>query len=132
MRTTLLITILTGALGFAQQKPNDRRIDYVEFYASDLARTKVFYTTVFGWKFTDYGPEYVGFEDGRIGGGFWKDGKPGAGPLIVLYAADLAATEARIREAGGKIVRTAYTFPGGRRFHFTDPNGNELAVWSEK
>ena len=77
MRTILLMAMLSGALGLAQEKPNDRRIDYVEFYASDLARTKAFYTTVFGWKFTDYGPAYVGFEDGRIGGGFWKEGKVG-------------------------------------------------------
>ena len=132
MRTILLMAMLSSALGLAQEKPNDRRIDYVEFYASDLARTKAFYTTVFGWKFTDYGPAYVGFEDGRIGGGFWKEGKVGAGPLIILYAADLAATEAKVRDAGGKIVKPAYAFPGGRRFHFTDPNGNELAVWSEK
>jgi hypothetical protein len=132
MRTILLLTILSAAPALAQEKPNDRRIDYIEFYASDLARTKAFYTAAFGWKFTDYGPSYVAFADGRMNGGFWKEARPGAGPLVILYAADLAAAEEKIRAAGGRIVKPAYAFPGGRRFHFADPNGNELAVWSEK
>ena len=132
MKLTVMLLMLAGAGLCAEQKANDRRIDYVEFYSSDLARTKTFYTAAFGWKFTDYGPEYIGFEDGRIGGGFWKEGKQGGGPLVILYATDLKAVETKIREAGGRIVKPAFAFPGGRRFHFTDPDGNELAVWSEK
>lgn len=112
---------------------NDRRIDYIEFPATDLAPLKEFYASVFGWKFTDYGTEYAGFEDGRLNGGFWKNGKfPAGGPLVVIYAADLAAAEAKVRGAGGTIATPPFDFPGGRRFHFIDPSGNELAVWSEK
>jgi uncharacterized protein len=111
---------------------NDRRIDYIEFPATDIAATKRFYADVFGWKFEDYGPDYTSFLDGRIAGGFTKAAKvQGAGVLVVLYAKDLEGTEANVKAAGGKIVKPAFSFPGGRRFHFTDPNGNELAVWSE-
>lgn len=111
---------------------NDRRIDYIEFPATDLPRTKAFYEAVFRWKFTGYGPEYTSFEDGRLAGGFWKAATPsGRGPLIVIYAGDLAAMEVAIKAAGGAIVKDTFSFPGGKRFHFTDPSGNELAVWSE-
>ena len=112
---------------------NDKRIDYIEFPATDVAATRRFYETVFGWKFQDYGPEYTSFVDGRIAGGFYKAPAvgPGPGALVVVYAADLAAIEARIVEAGGRIVKPVFTFPGGRRFHFEDPSGNQLAVWSE-
>ena len=112
---------------------NDRRIDYIEFPAADIARTKAFYIRVFGWKFTDYGPDYTSFEDGRLAGGFWKaDEVTGGGPLVVIYAVDLAGMEAEVRAEGGRIVKEIFSFPGGRRFHFTDPSGNELAVWSDK
>ena len=112
---------------------NDRRIDYIEFPAADIARTKAFYIRVFGWKFTDYGPDYTSFEDGRLSGGFWKaDEVTGGGPLVVIYAVDLAGMEAKVRAEGGTIVKEIFPFPGGRRFHFTDPSGNELAVWSDK
>ena len=112
---------------------NDGRMDYIEFPATDIPKTKAFYTKVFGWKFTDYGPDYTSFEDGRLSGGFRKEiaVAPG-GPLVVLYASDLAGMESKVRAAGGKIVKDAFSFPGGRRFHFADPSGNELAVWSEK
>jgi uncharacterized protein len=136
--STIVLMLLAGVPAFASDegkadlKANDRRIDYIEFHATDLAKTKAFYTGVFGWKFTDYGPDYIAFDDGRLTGGFWKEGSTGSGPLVILYAADLAATEARIRAAGGTIVKAAFEFPGGRRFHFTDPNGNVLAVWSDK
>ena len=114
-------------------KVNDGRIDYIEFPATDLTKVKTFYGAVFGWKFTDYGPEYTSFEDGRIAGGFAQAEKGAAGrPLVVLYAVDLAAMEAKVREAGGAIVKATFSFPGGRRFHFTDPSGNELAVWSDR
>ena len=114
---------------------NDCRIDYVEFAAADLEAVKRFYSGAFGWTFTDYGPDYTAFDDGRLNGGFQRaqgcsDSAHG-GALVVLLAADLEATLAAVREHGGTIVRDIFTFPGGRRFHFTDPHGNELAVWSD-
>ena len=115
------------------QAEQDRRIDYVEFLTTNLSDTRRFYSEVFGWEFTDYGPEYTSFNDGRLRGGFAVASKvaPG-GPLIVLYAKNLADVEAGIKNHGGRIVRETFEFPGGRRFHFADPAGNELAVWSER
>ena len=114
------------------QVEQDRRVDYVEFPATNIEDTKTFYSAVFGWEFTDYGPEYTSFTDGRLNGGFAQVPEVAAGgPLIVLYSTNLAAIEAGVKENGGRIVRDAYEFPGGRRFHFADPSGNELAVWSE-
>jgi predicted enzyme related to lactoylglutathione lyase len=111
----------------------DRRIDYIEFPVTDVAAAKRFYGDAFGWRFEDYGPDYVSFQDGRLSGGFTKADRvqPG-GPLVVLFAVDLAAAERRIIKAGGRIVRPAFSFPGGRRFHFADPSGHELAVWSDR
>jgi hypothetical protein len=83
---------------------NEGRIDYIEFPATDIAKTKAFYTDVFGWKFTDYGPDYTSFEDGRIAGGFWKkDTVTAGGPLVVVYAADLAGMQAKVQAAVGAI-----------------------------
>lgn len=115
------------------QAEQDRRIDYVEFSSTSIEETKAFYSAVFGWDFTDYGPEYTSFNDGRLAGGFSAapDVKAG-GPLIVLYSTNLDGNQAQIREHGGRIVRDTFEFPGGRRFHFTDPSGNELAVWSDR
>ena len=112
---------------------NDCRIDYVELNVADVARAKKFYGDVFGWSFTDYGPDYCEFSDGNLKGGFAHAGevKPG-GALIILFADDLAETLERVKSAGGKIAKPNFDFPGGRRFHFTDPEGYELAVWSEK
>jgi len=111
----------------------DGRIDYVEFPATDIAKTRSFYQGLFGWTFEDYGPDYTSFGDGRLAGGFAKRDRAEAGaPLIVLYAADLEGFEAKVRAAGGAIVKPIFSFPGGRRFHFTDPNGNELSIWSDK
>jgi predicted enzyme related to lactoylglutathione lyase len=116
-----------------QSADHDRRIDYVEFPATDIAATKQFYIDAFGWKFTDYGPDYTSFEDGRLAGGFAKTDRVRAGgALVVLFAVDLAVAESRVRKAGGTIVKPIFAFPGGRRFHFTDPSGNELAVWSDR
>jgi uncharacterized protein len=116
-----------------QSAEHDRRIDYIEMPATRVADIKRFYTAAFGWKFTDYGPDYTSFEDGRLAGGFFKADTAGAkGALIVIFAVDLAAAESRVREAGGTIVKPAFSFPGGRRFHFADPSGNELAVWSDR
>ena len=110
----------------------ENKIDYLEFPATDIEGAKSFYSTVFGWKFEDYGPEYTSFSDGRIAGGFHTCGHaPSTGLLVVIYCADLNSAQQRIRDAGGVIVKETFSFPGGSRFHFTDPNGNELAVWSE-
>ena len=113
---------------------HDRCIDYVEFTTRDLAAAKKFHAAVFGWVFTDYSPAYSSFTDGRLSGGFTA--QPGAprqaNPLIVIFAADLAAAQARVLAAGGAITVAAHEFPGGRRFHFSDPAGLELAVWSDR
>ncbi len=113
------------------------KINYIEFSTTDVARTKTFYTTVFGWQFQDWGPDYAGFsaESGGIDGGFRRGPSPEksdeSAPLVVLYSADLKATEEAIARAGGSIVVPTFEFPGGRRFHFSDGAGNLLAVWSE-
>ena len=116
------------------QSEHDRRIDYIEFPATNIAETKRFYSGVFGWAFTDYGPNYTSFRDGRLSGGFTTDAVVAAagGVLIVLYASDLATTQDNVAKHGGKVTRKIFAFPGGKRFHFSDPNGNELAVWSEQ
>lgn len=115
------------------QAEHDRRIDYVEFCATDIEATKSFYSKVFGWEFEDYGPNYTAFRDGRLAGGFERtEAVAAGGPLVVVYATDLEALLEAVNAAGGKIAKEIFSFPGGRRFHFTDPNGNELAVWSDK
>jgi len=109
----------------------DGKIDYVEFPAADLVPLKGFYEQAFGWTFTDYGPAYAAMQEG-LDGGFNADAADQVkAPLVILYAHDLEAMEARVRAAGGAITRPIFDFPGGRRFHFRDPAGNELAVWSE-
>src|SRR6476659_9845191 len=109
------------------------KLDYLELPAGGgtLDRVKAFYSAAFGWAFTDYGPTYSAFDEG-LDGGFNADaGDQARAPLVILYADDLKAMEAKVRAAGGEIIRPPYDFPGGRRFHFRDPSGNELAVWSE-
>ena len=107
--------------------------DYVEFSVHDIARAKAFYGAVFGWKFVDYGPAYTSFNAASVGGGFTTDGAPRpGGPLLVFHVADLDATFARVKAAGAPIVKPPFAFPGGRRFHFTDPDGYEVAAWSER
>ena len=109
-------------------------ITYIEFTTIDIKRTKKFYGTVFGWSFTDYGPDYTCFSAAGAGidGGFAKGEAPAKNsPLVVLYSKDLKATEAAIVAAGGTIVVPTFEYPGGRRFHFADGAGNVLAVWSE-
>ncbi|MEI6203192.1 MAG: VOC family protein [Enhydrobacter sp.] len=109
----------------------DRQIDNIEFNVSDIARSKAFYRQALGWTFTDYGPTYTEFTDGRLTGGLTTHGpvSPG-GPLVIVYADDLAGAQARLEGAGATIVKPVFSFPGGRRFHFRDPDGYELAVWS--
>lgn len=108
------------------------QLQYVEFLSQDFAAVKAFYQAAFGWKFTDYGEEYVAFDGENVDGGFGK-GEPQKGSILpILYSAELEATKEKVVEAGGTIVQDIFEFPGGRRFQFTDPDGNELAVWSDK
>jgi len=112
---------------------NDRQIDNIEFNVADITRSREFYGKAFGWSFTDYGPTYCEFSDGRLTGGLTTLGpvRPG-GPLVILYADDLIATQTRLERLGATIVKPIFSFPGGRRFHFRDPDGYELAVWSAR
>ena len=111
-------------------------INYLEFPATDLPQTKAFYTAVFGWQFTDYGPDYTAFShQAGLDGGFYRAENDKlneqGGVLVVIYSNDLAQTQQAVIKAGGQICQDIFSFPGGRRFHFKDPSGNELAVWSE-
>jgi predicted enzyme related to lactoylglutathione lyase len=114
----------------------DQKVDYIEFPARNLDSVQSFYETAFGWSFSDFGPEYRAFTDGKIDGGFYKSehkSKTENGAvLVVLYARDLEKTKENVISSRGKVVKDTFSFPGGRRFHFTDPNGNELAVWSDQ
>ncbi len=108
------------------------RINYIEFSAEDLEAVKRFYTEAFGWQFTDYGPEYVAFTDGNLDGGFEKGANRGTnGALVILYSENLEKTLETVTGLGAEVVKPIFDFPGGRRFHFRDPAGNELAVWSD-
>lgn len=111
----------------------NNHIDYIELKAKDLEQIKAFYSSVFGWAFTDYGPAYTSFSESGVFGGFEKtEGPISNGALIVLYHEDLQTVKTKIEESDGEIVRDIFSFPGGKRFHFKDPAGNELAVWSDK
>jgi predicted enzyme related to lactoylglutathione lyase len=112
---------------------NDMRVDYVEFPVNDIDKTKEFYSKVLGWKFEDYGPEYTSFHDGRIGGGFYlsPEVKLG-GALVVIYTTDIEGLLKKVSAAGSTIAKPIFEFPGGRRFHFIDPSGHELAIWTDK
>lgn len=109
----------------------DRRINYIEFAVTDIARAKAFYGAAFGWTFTDYGPAYCEFDDGHMKGGFDAAApvRLDGGPLVVLYGDDLEDLARAVERAGGRITMPVFDFPGGKRFHFTDPEGYELAVW---
>lgn len=111
------------------------KINYVEIPAKDIEVTKAFFTRIFGWSFIDYGPEYTAFSNEGIDGGFFQSNlsvsTENGSALIVFYSKDLEQTQAKIKDAGGSIIKPIFSFPGGRRFHFGDPNGNEYAVWSD-
>jgi predicted enzyme related to lactoylglutathione lyase len=111
----------------------DNSINYIEFPATDMEKTKQFYNAAFGWTFIDYGPTYASFAGAGVDGGFTLESKTSGsnGVLVVLYHSALEDMELKVKELGCDIVKPIYSFPGGRRFHFVDPNGNELAVWSE-
>ncbi|PRQ03489.1 27 kDa antigen Cfp30B [Enhygromyxa salina] len=111
-------------------------IDYIELQATDLAEAKRFYAAAFGWTFNDYGPGYAGIQGpgggtGReVGGLAQREEVTSGGPLVVLFSDDLDASVAAVERAGGRIVEPPFDFPGGRRFHFSDPSGNVLGVWA--
>ena len=116
--------------------PNDMKVDYIELPAADFSKQQLFFESVFNWKFTSYGPEYHAFTDDHIDGGFYKSDTQSlasnGAALVIFYAMDLEAVEAKVISAGGVISTAVFNFPGGRRFHFTDPHGNEFAVWTDK
>lgn len=111
------------------------KINYVEFPARNLDATRAFFIKAFNWSFQDYGPEYTSFLNAGIAGGFYKADLKArteqGSALIVLYSKDLESTYSKVVEAGGIILKEIFSFPGGRRFHFSEPSGNEMAVWSE-
>lgn len=116
--------------------PQHEKINYVEFPSTDLIQTKDFFSTVFAWTFVDYGPEYTAFSGQGLDGGFFKSELSASteqgSALIVFYSDHLEATQNKIEQAGGVLVKPIFSFPGGRRFHFTEPSGNEFAVWSDQ
>ncbi len=110
-------------------------IDYIEINVLNLSEAKRFYESAFGWAFNDYGPAYAGIRgatEGEVGGLSQTDSVRAGGSLVVLYSTDLAASAQAVQDAGGAIVKEPFAFPGGRRFHFEDPSGNQLAVWSDR
>ena len=111
------------------------KINYVELPARDIEGTKTFFKKAFAWSFEEYGSEYIVFSNEGIDGGFYKSelnmSTEKGSALIVFYSKELEQTQAKIMEAGGKVIKNIFSFPGGRRFHFSDPNGNEYAVWSD-
>lgn len=114
--------------------PAHEKINYVEYPARDLIATKQFFREAFGWTFEDYGPDYAAFSGQGLDGGFFRSDLAATtsqgSALIVFYSDNLEGTLAKVVAAGGNIVRPIFSFPGGRRFHFTEPSGNELAAWS--
>lgn len=130
----MTIYSLATLYGAPELKKNEK-INYLEFPASDLESTKAFFSDVFDWTFTDYGPEYTAFSNAGVDGGFFRSALSAStengSALIVIYSKDLELTQARIENAGGVIIKPIFSFPGGRRFHFSEPSGNEFAVWSD-
>ena len=111
----------------------ENRIDYIEIPSTDLKKTQAFFSALFGWSFEHWGDGYISFNDGRLDGGFYLSESPAPtnGVLVVFYSDDLERDVRRVQELGATIAKEIFSFPGGRRFHFTDPVGNEYAIWSE-
>jgi hypothetical protein len=111
-------------------------INYIEFSAVDISEAKRFFKTAFDWEFNDYGPDYTGIRnrnsEGECGGICRTERVVTGGPLVILYSRDLESSLTSVMQAGGAITKEIFSFPGGRRFHFCDPSGNELAVWSDQ
>ena len=115
--------------------PEHEKINYVEFPARNIDATKAFFTAAFSWAFEDYGPDYAAFSGQGIDGGFFSSNQASStqagSALLVFYSIKLESTQDKVEQAGGKIIKPIFSFPGGRRFHFTEPSGNEFAVWSD-
>lgn len=115
--------------------PEHEKINYVEYPAKDLQGTKAFFEKAFAWSFQDYGSEYSAFSNEGLDGGFYSaplySSASSSGALIVFFSERLEETLEKVSGAGGKIIKPIFEFPGGRRFHFTEPSGNEFAVWSD-
>ena len=109
-------------------------INYIEFAAKDLDATKQFFEAVFDWQFQDYGPDYIAFSNAGVEGGFFRAELASktdvGGALIVLFSDSIEASVAKVQENGGTVTKAIFEFPGGRRFHFLEPSGNEMAVWT--
>lgn len=114
---------------------NHEKLNYVEFGTQDISATKQFFSDVFNWEFVDYGPDYVSFSDQGLDGGFFKSENVSStetgGALLVFYSKDINATKAKVENSKGSVKQAVFDFPGGCRFHFVEPGGNEFAVWSE-
>lgn len=112
------------------------KLNYVEFPAKDIAASKAFFNKAFGWSFEDFGPDYVSFSGEGLDGGFFKSelhsSAESGGALLVFYSSNLQETLQKVQQAGGQICKDVFSFPGGQRFHFTEPSGNEFAVWSDE
>jgi predicted enzyme related to lactoylglutathione lyase len=118
-------------LKMPDEKHRHHEINYIEFAVTDMAEAQRFYAAAFDWEFTDYGPGYAGIrKPGGEAGGLCV--KPRGAPLVILYSENLERTLGAVRQAGGHVTQGIFEFPGGRRFHFKDPSGNELAVWSDR
>ena len=111
------------------------KLNYIEFPANDIQATKKFFSAAFSWSFEDYGPEYTAFSDQGLDGGFYKSemksSAENGAALVIFYSSELETTLSEVEAAGGTISQQIFSFPGGRRFHFIEPSGNELAVWSD-
>jgi len=123
-------------INHSQIKNKANAIDYIECPSNDLTKSKLFFAELFNWQFQDYGPEYLAFFDGRLAGGFYLTNKKMdsayGSALVVFYHSDLEAIKDKVVQLGGQIKKDIFSFPGGRRFHFTDLTGNEFALWSDK
>lgn len=112
------------------------KINYIEFPSKDFSETQLFFSEVFNWEFVIYGNDYMSFSNAGLSGGFYRSplasSTENGAALVVFYSEDLEMTLEKIRANKGKIIKPTFTFPGGRRFHFSDPTGNEFAVWSDK
>lgn len=116
--------------------PMPNAVDYIEIPSRDVQKSRAFFEALVGWKFTDYGPDYVSFEDGRLNGGFFTSDKVSSvasgATLAIIYAEDLERIRERALKLGAEITRDTFSFPGGRRFQFMEPGGSEFSVWTDR
>lgn len=114
----------------------NEKLNYVEFPSQNIPATKAFFESVFNWTFTDYGPDYTAFSNEGLDGGFYSaplaSSTSNGSALLIFYSSSIETTQTKVEKFGGKITKPLFSFPGGRRFHFCEPSGNELAVWSDQ